>query len=110
MFADFRLVTTAVVTARAASKVTEVYMYQVSRVSPLSRANWAEPRMARKCQYVFDLVTADTSQFEERDRTIARAMAGAWVQFAKTGTQTVVCLNGQLTVRLSIRFSTTVMK
>ena len=26
-----------------------------------------------------------TSRFEESDHTLARAMAGAWVQFAKTG-------------------------
>jgi hypothetical protein len=35
--------------------------------------------------YVFDLVTADISQFEERDHTLPREMASAWVQFAKSG-------------------------
>jgi carboxylesterase type B len=34
---------------------------------------------------VFDHITADKSQFEDVDRTVSRAMAGAWVQFAKTG-------------------------
>ncbi len=35
--------------------------------------------------YVFGHITADESQYEEVDRTVSRAMAGAWVQFAKTG-------------------------
>jgi para-nitrobenzyl esterase len=34
---------------------------------------------------VFAHVTGDASQFENRDRTLSQAIAGAWVQFAKTG-------------------------
>jgi para-nitrobenzyl esterase len=85
LWADFRLVTTAAMTARAASKVTDVYMYQLSRVSPLSKSRWGGAAHTAEIPYVFDHVTDDASQFEEPDRAVARAMAGAWVQFAKTG-------------------------
>jgi para-nitrobenzyl esterase len=34
---------------------------------------------------VWDHITTDDTQYEEVDRTLSRAMAGAWVQFAKTG-------------------------
>jgi carboxylesterase type B len=34
----FRFVTPTVLTARAASKVTDIYMYRFSRVSPLNRS------------------------------------------------------------------------
>lgn len=34
--------------------------------------------------YVFGLTT-DTSRFDNDDRRLSDAMAGAWVQFAKTG-------------------------
>src|SRR5205085_2043507 len=34
-------------------------------------------------------ITSNTSQFEDRDQTLSRAMAGAWVQFAKTGNPNV---------------------
>ena len=34
--------------------------------------------------YVFDNTSGDASQFEEIDRTVSRAMADAWVRFAKT--------------------------
>ena len=85
LFADFRLVTTAAMTARAAAKVTDVYMYELSRVSPLTRSRWGGAAHTAEIPYVFDHITADASQFEEPDRAVARAMAGAWVQFAKTG-------------------------
>ena len=85
LFADFRLVRPLVLTARAASRVTDVYMYQFSRVSPLSRSTWGGAAHTAEIPYVFDAITSDASQFEERDRTLSRAMAGAWVQFAKTG-------------------------
>jgi para-nitrobenzyl esterase len=85
MFADFRLVTTGAITARAASSLTDVYMYQLSRVSPLSRSRGGGAAHTAEIPYVFDHITADASQFEDRDRMVARAMAGAWVQFAETG-------------------------
>ncbi len=85
LFADFRLVATAAVAARAASKVTDVYMYEFSRVSPLTRSRWGGAAHTAEIPYVFDHVTADASQFEEADRVIAAAMVGAWVQFAKMG-------------------------
>jgi para-nitrobenzyl esterase len=85
LFADFRLVTTGVMTARAASTTTDVYMYELSRVSPLSQARWGGAAHTAEIPYVFDHITDDASQFGAPDRAIASAMAGAWVQFAKTG-------------------------
>ena len=85
MFTDFRFVTPTVLTARAALKVTEVYMYRFSRVSPLNRSTWGGAGHGTELPYVFGHITTDESQYEEVDRTVSRAMAGAWVQFAKTG-------------------------
>jgi para-nitrobenzyl esterase len=85
MFSDFRFVTPTVLTARAASKVTDVYMYRFSRVSPLNQSTFGGGGHTTEVPYVFGHLTADESQNEEIDRTVSRAMAGAWVQFAKTG-------------------------
>ena len=85
MFSDYRFVTPAVLTARAASKTTAVYMYRFSRVSPLSRSRGGGAAHTAEVEYVWDHITADTSQYEEVDRTLSHAIAGAWVQFAKTG-------------------------
>src|SRR4029078_12273246 len=38
MFTDYRFITPTVLTARAASRTTSVYMYRFSRVSPLSQS------------------------------------------------------------------------
>ena len=85
MFSDFRFVTPTVLTARAASQVTNVYMYRFSRVSPVNQSMWAGAAHGVEIPYVFNHVTPDASQYEEIDRTLSRAVAGAWVQFAKTG-------------------------
>lgn len=85
MFTDFRFITPTVLTGRAASKVTDVYMYRFSRVSRLSRSLGGGAAHGTEIPYVWDHITADESQYEEIDRTVSRAMAGAWVQFAKTG-------------------------
>lgn len=85
MFTDSRFVTPAVLTARAASKVTPVYVYRFSRVSPLSRSYGGGAAHGVEIPYVWDHITPDESQYEDIDRTLSRAMAGAWVQFAKTG-------------------------
>jgi len=85
MFSDFRFVTPAVLTARAASKVADVYMYRFSRVSPLNKAMFGGAGHGTENPYVFGHITDKESQYEESDRTISRAIAGAWVQFAKTG-------------------------
>lgn len=82
MFGDFRIVTPTTLTARAASKATAVYMYQFSRVSPFIWTGGASH--GAEIPYVFGH-TADASQFVAIDRTLSDAMAGAWVQFAKTG-------------------------
>lgn len=85
MFSDYRFVTPTVLTARAASKVTGVYMYRFSRVSPLNQSTWRGAAHGTEIPYVFDHVAGDGSQYEAVDQTLSNAMLGAWVQFAKTG-------------------------
>jgi para-nitrobenzyl esterase len=60
-------------------------MYRFSRVAPSSRAAWGGAAHTSEVTYVFDNTSGDLSQFDEIDRTVSRAMADAWVQFAKTG-------------------------
>jgi para-nitrobenzyl esterase len=83
MFSDQRFVTPTVLTARAAAKVTDVYMYRFSRVSPLNRSAWGGAGHGTEIPYVFGHVSAEG--YEEVDRTLSQAILGAWVQFAKTG-------------------------
>src|SRR5262245_41195734 len=82
---ESRLVAPTVLTARAVSKISDVYMYRFSRVAPSSRSAWGGAAHTTEVPYVFDNTSGDTSQFEEIDRTVSRAMADAWVRFAKTG-------------------------
>lgn len=82
---ESRYIAPTVMTARAASKVGEVYMYRFSRVAPSSRSAWGGAAHTSEVAYVFDNTSGDASQFDEIDRTVAGAMATAWVQFAKTG-------------------------
>ena len=82
---ESRFGATAALTARAAAKVSDVYMYRLSRVAPSSRAAWGGAAHTTEVPYVFDNTTRDASQFDEIDCTVSAAMAGAWVQFAKTG-------------------------
>ena len=82
---ESRFVATAALTARAVSKVSDVYMYRFSRVAPSSRAAWGGAAHTSEVAYVFDNTSGDASQFEEIDRTVSGAMAAAWVRFAKTG-------------------------
>ena len=83
--AESRFVAPTVLTARAASKVSDVYMYRFSRVAPSSRSAWGGAAHTSEVPYVFDNTSGDASQFEEIDRTVSGAMADAWVRFAKTG-------------------------
>jgi len=85
MFTDMRYLTPAVLTARAASKVTTVYVYRFARVSPLNQSTFGGAAHGTEIPYVFGHITTDESQYEEVDRKLSQAMAGAWVQFAKTG-------------------------
>ena len=82
---DSRFVATAALTARAASNVSDVYMYRFSRVAPSSRSAWGGAAHTSEVAYVFNNTSGDTTQFEEIDRTVSGAMADAWVRFAKTG-------------------------
>jgi para-nitrobenzyl esterase len=82
---ESRLVAPTVLTARAASKVSDVFMYRFSRVPPSSRSAWGGAAHTSEVPYVFDNTSGDASQFEEIDRTVSGAMAAAWVRFAKTG-------------------------
>jgi carboxylesterase type B len=45
---DSRLVAPTVLTARAASKVSDVFMYRFSRVAPSSRSAWGAPHIPPK--------------------------------------------------------------
>jgi para-nitrobenzyl esterase len=85
LFGESRIVALTVLAARAASKVIDVYMYRFSRVAPSSRSVWGGAAHGSEVAYVFDNTSGDASQFEEIDRTLSRAMADAWVQFARTG-------------------------
>jgi para-nitrobenzyl esterase len=82
---ESRLIAPTVITARAASKVSDVYMYQFARVAPVSRAAWGGAAHTSEVPYVFDNTSGDASQFEEIDRAVSGAMAAAWVRFAATG-------------------------
>lgn len=82
---ESRLVAPTVLTARAASRISDVYMYRFSRVAPSSRSAWGGAAHTSEVPYVFDNTSGDASQFDEIDRTISGAMAAAWVRFAKTG-------------------------
>ena len=82
---ESRYVAPTALTARAASRVSDVYMYRFSRVAPSSRSAWGGAAHTSEVAYVFDNTSGDASQFDEIDRTVSGAMAAAWVQFAKTG-------------------------
>jgi para-nitrobenzyl esterase len=84
-FADYELLASTVLTARAASRVGPVYLYQLSRVSPLNRTRWGGAAHTSEIPYVFDHIALGSGDFDVRDKTISKAMAGAWVQFAKAG-------------------------
>jgi Carboxylesterase family/Major Facilitator Superfamily len=85
MNADFQIIAPTILIARAASKVTDVYMYQFSRVAPSTRSTFGGAAHTTEVPYVFDNTNGDVSQFEEVDHSVSRAMADAWVQFASTG-------------------------
>ncbi len=85
MNGDFQIIAPSILTARAASNIADVYMYQFSRVAPSTRSTWGGAAHTTEVPYVFDNLTDDASGFEEADRIVSRAMADAWVQFAKTG-------------------------
>lgn len=82
---ESRLVAPTVLTARAVSKVSDVYMYRFSRVAPSSRSAWGGAAHTSEVAYVFDNTRGDATQFEDIDRRVSGAMADAWVRFAKTG-------------------------
>ena len=83
-FGDWELLTSTVLTARAMARVTDVYVYQFSRVAPVSRRTWNGAAHSAEIPYVFGHTTA-AADFEPRDRAVSETIAGAWVQFAKTG-------------------------
>ena len=85
MNGDFQIIAPSILTARAASNVTDVYMYQLSRAAPSTRSTFGGAAHTTEVPYIFDNLTGDTSGFEEIDRGVSRVMADAWVQFAKTG-------------------------
>jgi para-nitrobenzyl esterase len=83
--ADYQVLASTVLTARALARVGKVYVYQFSRVGPASRRQWNGAAHGSEIAYVFDRVTAPSADFEPADKIVSDAMAGAWVQSAKTG-------------------------
>jgi para-nitrobenzyl esterase len=84
-FGDYELLTSTVLTARAASGIGNVYLYQFSRVSPLNRRTWGGAAHTVEIPYVFDHIAPKPGDFDDKDGAVSEAMAGAWVRFAKTG-------------------------
>jgi para-nitrobenzyl esterase len=84
-FGDWELLTSTVLTARAMARVGDVYVYQFSRISPLSRRIWNGAAHHSEIPYVFDHVTAAPEDFAPQDKAVSQAIIGAWVKFAKTG-------------------------
>lgn len=60
-------------------------MYRLSRISPRSQTLWGGAAHTAEIPYVFDHVVAKAGEYEDSDVLLSRAMASAWVQFAKTG-------------------------
>jgi para-nitrobenzyl esterase len=81
---DFRVAAPTALVARKFASVTEVHAYRLSRVSPFSRSNWGGAAHTAEIPYVFGNV-GDPSRYDDADRTLSNAIAGAWARFAKTG-------------------------
>jgi len=84
-FGDYELLTSTVLTARATARVSDVHVYQFSRVGSLTRRLWNGAAHSAELPYMFDHVTAPSNDFDSQDKAVSEAMAGAWVAFAKTG-------------------------
>jgi para-nitrobenzyl esterase len=84
-FGDYELLTSTVLTARAMARVSNVHVFQFSRVGPLSRRLWNGAAHTSELPYVFDHVTSPSADFEPQDKAVSDVMAGAWVTFAKIG-------------------------
>jgi len=84
-FGDYELLTSTVETARATARVSDVHMYQFSRVGPRTRRLWNGAAHTADLPYMFDHVTAPSDDVESHDKAVSEAMVGAWVAFAKTG-------------------------
>jgi para-nitrobenzyl esterase len=83
-FGDFHVAST-MLTARAAAKMSDVYVYRFSRVSPANRAIWGGAAHTTEIPYVFDHIVTVAGKYDKQDILVSQAMAAAWVQFAKTG-------------------------
>jgi len=84
-FGNYELLTSTVDTARATARVSNVQMYQFSRVGPRNRRLWHGAARTAELPYIFELVTAPSDDFDPKDKALSEAMAGAWITFAKTG-------------------------
>jgi para-nitrobenzyl esterase len=85
LFGDGRIVAPTVLTARAAATRAPVFLYRLSRAAPADRSTLGGAAHGVEVPHVFDH-TAGVAGYEAPDQAITAAMAGAWVQFAKTGT------------------------
>ena len=84
-FGDYELLTSTVLTARAMARVSNVHVYQFSRVGPRSRKLWNGAAHSAELPYMLDHVSAPSDDFDSQDKVVSEAMTGAWAAFAKTG-------------------------
>lgn len=85
MFGESQLVAASLLTARRLAARGSVYVYQFARASPSSRKTWGGATHTTYIPYMFDTIPDDRSAYETRDVVLAKQMADAFVQFAKTG-------------------------
>jgi len=54
-------------------------------VSPINARIWNGAAHTTEIPYVFDHIETDSGEYDDTDRAVSKAMAAAWVQFAKGG-------------------------
>jgi para-nitrobenzyl esterase len=82
---DFKIVTPTTQVVRGVARAAPVYFYRFSRVSLTNRASFGGAAHTTEMPYVFDQIEVQRGQTDERDKVLSQEMAGAWVQFVKTG-------------------------
>jgi para-nitrobenzyl esterase len=93
---DYGIVAPTVLAARMLARFTDVHAYLFSRVGPFSQARWGGDAHGAELPYAHGVVRDPSSLdeafqkvvaagFDETDRKVSDAMAGAWVRFAATG-------------------------
>ena len=107
MNGDVGIIAPTVLTARAASKTTDVYMYRFSRVAPSNRSAWGGAAHTTEVPYVFD----NTLPTRHSSTTMIAPCLARWPTRGCSSQRPEIqtasgCLNGLRTVRLTIDCST----